>query len=104
MKPATSLIALLCLTSPLAVHRAIAEQLNYTLHVVGIPVADAALTINTTGSAYRAVMRFHTTGLANLVDGSSLKKPSAAKSKTIGRHLRSTARTAICMGRTASWI
>ncbi|MGA3003027.1 MAG: DUF3108 domain-containing protein [Acetobacteraceae bacterium] len=81
MKPATSLIALLCLTSPLAVHRAIAEQLNYTLHVVGIPVADAALTINTTGSAYRAVMRFHTTGLANLVDGSSLEEAVSGEIK-----------------------
>jgi hypothetical protein len=74
MKPVPPLILLLCLTSPLVAHRAGAEQLNYTLHVVGIPVADAALNIDLTESGYRASMRFHTTGLANLVDGGRLEE------------------------------
>jgi hypothetical protein len=74
MKPAAPLILLLCLTSPLAMHRAIAEQLNYTLHVVGIPVADAALNVEMTESGYRAILRFHTTGLASLVDSGRLEE------------------------------
>jgi hypothetical protein len=74
MKPAASLLLLLCLTSPLAMHRAIAEQLNYTLNVVGIPVADAALNVEMTESGYRAMLRFHTTGLAALVDSGHLEE------------------------------
>jgi hypothetical protein len=74
MKPATPLILLLCLAPPVAVHRAIAEQLNYTLHVVGLPVADAALNIDLTENGYRASLRFHTTGLANLVDSGHLEE------------------------------
>jgi hypothetical protein len=71
MKPATPLI-LLCLAAPF-MHRAIAEQLNYRLHVVGIPVADAALNIDLTETGYRASLRFNTTGLANLVDSGRLE-------------------------------
>ena len=74
MKPATPLILLLCLTSPLAIHRAVAEQLNYALHVVGLPVADATLNLGLTESGYRASFYFRTTGLANLVDGGRLEE------------------------------
>jgi hypothetical protein len=74
MKPATPLILLLCFAPPFAVHRAIAEQLNYTLHVVGIPVADAALNIDLTEAGYHAALRFHTTGLANLLDSGHLEE------------------------------
>lgn len=74
MKPATLLIPLLCLATPPAVHRACAEQLNYTLHVVGVPVADAALNVDITEAGYRAGLRFHTTGLVNLVDHGSLEE------------------------------
>jgi len=74
MKLATPLILSLCLNSPLAVHRAIAEQLNYTLHVVGLPVADAELNVDRTESGYRALLRFQTTGLANLVDSGHLEE------------------------------
>jgi hypothetical protein len=74
MKPATPLILLLYLASPLAAHRAVAEQLNYTLHVLGVPLADASLNLDLTETGYRAVLRFKTTGVANLVDGGWLEE------------------------------
>ena len=45
-----------------------AEQLNYTMHVMGIPLADATLNIDMTEAGYRSRLHFHTTGLAALVD------------------------------------
>ena len=72
MKPATLLILLLCLAWPFAEHRASAAQLDYSLHVVGIPVADAALNIDLTEAGYRALLRFQTTGLASVVDHGNL--------------------------------
>jgi hypothetical protein len=72
MKPGAPLIVLLCLTSTLAFHPAVAEQLNYALDVVGFPVADASLNIDRTDSKYRASFDFHTRGLANIVDGGRL--------------------------------
>jgi hypothetical protein len=74
MKPAAQMYLLLCLGLPFTVHRAVAEQLNYTLHVLGIPVADAALNIDLTETGYRAVMRFHTIGVANVVDHGNLEE------------------------------
>ena len=68
MKSAAPLILLLCLTSVFAGHRAIAEQLNYTMHVLGIPLADATLNIDMTEAGYRSRLHFHTRGLAALVD------------------------------------
>jgi hypothetical protein len=82
MKPAAQLIVLLCLTSP-ATHNAIAEQLNFTLQVVGLPIAEATLSINLTESDYRASLQFHTTGLANLVDRGNLEQ-------TVSGELRNT--------------
>lgn len=74
MKPAAPLIVLLCLTWVFAIHGADAEQLNYALNVLGLPVADASLSVDLTESHYRAAMDFHTTGLANLVDGGRLNE------------------------------
>lgn len=74
MKPAAPLILLLCLASPLATYGAAAAQLNYTLHVVGLPVADASLNLDLAASTYRVILRFHTTGLADLVDGGRLEE------------------------------
>jgi hypothetical protein len=81
MKPAAQMFLLLCLGAPLAVHRAAAEQLNYTLHVVGVPVADAGLNIEMTETGYRAAMQFHTTGLANVVDGGQLEEIATGEIK-----------------------
>jgi hypothetical protein len=72
MKPAAQLIVLLCVAAVLDIHGAMAEQLNYALSVLGVPVADASLSIDLTESGYRAALNFHTTGLANLVDGGRL--------------------------------
>jgi Protein of unknown function (DUF3108) len=74
MKLAAPLILLLCLVTPFVAHRAIAEQLNYRLHVLGIPVADAALNIDLTETGYRASLRFQTTGVANMVDSGHLEE------------------------------
>jgi hypothetical protein len=83
MKPGAPLIVLLCLASPPAVHGAIAEQLNYTLQVVGLPIGEATLNIGLTESDYRAALQFHTTGLANLVDAGNLEQ-------TVSGELRNT--------------
>jgi uncharacterized protein DUF3108 len=74
MKLAAPLILLLCLNSPPAAHHAIAEQLNYTFEVVGLPLAEATLNIDLAEVDYRASLQFHTVGLANVVDGGSLQE------------------------------
>jgi hypothetical protein len=74
MKCAAPLILLLCLASPLAAHPAAAAQLSYTLYVLGLPVADAVLSIDLGSPAYRVTLRFRTTGLADLVAGDRLEE------------------------------
>jgi Protein of unknown function (DUF3108) len=61
------LLALLCLACLIAPVGASGAQLNYTLYVLGVPLADAAFTLNLTPAGYGMAMRFYTTGLADLV-------------------------------------
>jgi hypothetical protein len=67
MMRAALLTILLCLDVSPAAYQATAAQLGYTLYVVGLPVADAVLSVDLTAPAYRVTMDFHTTGLADLV-------------------------------------
>ncbi len=69
MKWAATLILLVCLNVPLAGREAHAARLNYSLYVLGLPVADAEFGVDLTASAYRMTFRFHTTGLADVFAG-----------------------------------
>ncbi len=62
MRLTLSLTMLLCLAVP-----ATAAELNYSLYVLGVPVADAVLNVEMEAYAYRITLRFHTTGLASVV-------------------------------------
>jgi hypothetical protein len=64
MKFAVPLTALLCLA--FAAPGAVAEQLNYSLYLLAVPLADATFTLDQSASAYRMSMSFHTIGLADL--------------------------------------
>jgi hypothetical protein len=70
MKRAGPLTLLLCI----AACSAGAAQLNYTLYVVGLPVADASLNVDMSGAVYRGILGFHTIGLTNLVDSGRLEE------------------------------
>ena len=63
---------LLWLISPFASPGAQAAELSLGLYVLGVPVADASLSLDLTASGYRVGLRHHTIGLADLVAGSSL--------------------------------
>jgi hypothetical protein len=69
MKRAAPLILLVCLSVQLAGTAAHAARLNYTLYVLGLPVADAELGVDLSASTYRMTFRFHTTGLVDVVAG-----------------------------------
>ena len=64
---------LLYLASPMAVPGAAATEMDYTLYVLGIPVADAVLGFDLAPASYRASLRYHTTGLASVVAGNRLE-------------------------------
>ena len=69
MKSAALLTALLCLGS---VAPAAAAELNYSLYLLAVPLADATFTLDQNVSAYRMTMSFHTIGLADLVASDQL--------------------------------
>ena len=60
------------LAAPYAVPGAGATELNLGLYVLGVPVADAVLGIDLSSAAYRVGLRYHTTGLVDLVNSDSL--------------------------------
>jgi len=64
MKSVALLIALLCLAS--IAPAATAAELNYSLYLLAVPLADATFTLDQSAAAYRMTMSFHTTGLADL--------------------------------------
>jgi hypothetical protein len=64
MKPAVLLTALLCVAS--AAPGAAAAELNYSLYLLAVPLADATFTLDQNPAAYRMTMSFHTIGLADL--------------------------------------
>src|ERR1051326_1060835 len=68
-------VALLCLAAP----PALATQLNYTLYVLGVPLADAAFSLNLTPAGYGIAMRFYTTGVADVVAGNHLDERSRGR-------------------------
>jgi hypothetical protein len=74
MMRAALLTILLCLDVSPAAYQATAAQLGYTLYVVGLPAADAVLSLDLTAPAYRVTMDFHTTGLADLVANDRLEE------------------------------
>ncbi len=45
---------------------AAAAELNYSLYLLAVPLADATFTLDQNPAAYRMTMSFHTIGLADL--------------------------------------
>ena len=73
------LLTLLCLATPLAAHRSAAAQLGYRLYVLGVPVGDGTLDVDLAPSAYRLTLRFHTTGLVEMVAGDRVDEHTNGK-------------------------
>jgi hypothetical protein len=69
---AVPLIPLLCAALFAPMPTAAAAELNYAIYVVGLPLADATLNLDLAAPAYRAELRFHTTGIADLFVGDRL--------------------------------
>jgi hypothetical protein len=67
-----ALLILLLLASPAVPPKATAAQLGYTVYVFGLPVADAVMGVDMASSAYRVMLRFHTTGIVHMFAGDSL--------------------------------
>ncbi len=66
--PRIALLTLsLLLGFPLAMPRAAAAQLNYALYVLGVPVADAVLTVDMVAADYRISLEYHHIGLVSVV-------------------------------------
>ena len=57
------------LAYPPAAREAAAARLNYTLYVLGVPVADAVMTVDLASNGYAMDLSFHTTGIARLFSG-----------------------------------
>jgi|HubBroStandDraft_1064217.scaffolds.fasta_scaffold22125_2 hypothetical protein len=76
---AVPLILLLCLAPFLPVPKAAAAELNYSLYVVGLPLADATLNLDLAAPAYRARLRFHTVGVAELFVGDRLDEHTSGR-------------------------
>ena len=74
MHRAALLTALLSLAIAAAAPPANAVQLDYTLYVLGVPLADAMFNLEMTSAAYRLAMGFHTTGLADIVASDRLEQ------------------------------
>jgi hypothetical protein len=64
---AALLTLLLCLAVRCIVPDAEAADLSYRFYVLGVPVGDAVLSIDLAAPAYRVGLRFHTTGLVDVV-------------------------------------
>lgn len=54
-----------------------AAQLNYSIYVLGLPVADAVLRVDMAATTYQVTLRFHTTGIADVFAGDRLEEHSA---------------------------
>lgn len=67
------------LASMFAASPAGAAQLTYTLFVLGLPVADAAMAFDLTPAGYALNLRFHTTGVASLFSGDRLETHSRGR-------------------------
>src|SRR5580698_8091842 len=79
MKRAIPLTLLLFLVplSPMPI--AVAADLNYTLYVLGVPVADAEMSVNLGDPAYGITLRFHTTGIADLLAADRLDEHTTGR-------------------------
>ncbi|MSP02300.1 MAG: DUF3108 domain-containing protein [Acetobacteraceae bacterium] len=64
---------LVLLLTPISPARAAAGELNYTLYVLGFPIADAAIGVDMGPAAYLMTMRYHTTGIAKIVSSDHLE-------------------------------
>jgi hypothetical protein len=73
------LILLLSLAPFSPMPKAAAADLNYTLYVVGLPVGDATVSLDLGTSAYRAGLRFHTTGIADMFVGDRVDEHTSGR-------------------------
>jgi Protein of unknown function (DUF3108) len=95
MYRAVSLTLLLYLVPFSLPPNAAAAELNYTLYVLGLPVADAVVTVDMALPAYRMSLGFHTTGLIDIVASDNMvehtsgrfegDRPAPAEYGAIGR-------------------
>lgn len=76
MHRAARLTALICLVSSFAARPAVAVELNYTVHILGLSTADATFGFDLTEPSYRVTLEFHTTGIADLFIGDRLREYS----------------------------
>ena len=73
------LILLSCLSVPIAAPNAEAMRLGYTIYVLGVPVAEAALSVDLTASSYAIAMRYHTVGVIEVVSADHLEEHSSGR-------------------------
>jgi hypothetical protein len=79
MHRAVPLILLFCLAPFSFMPEATAADLNYTLYVVGLPVGNATISLDLAAPAYRAELRFHTTGIADLFVGDRMDEHTSGR-------------------------
>jgi hypothetical protein len=77
MKSAVLLAALLCLAT--VAPGAAAAELNYSLYLLAVPLADASFTLDQTASTYGMTMSFHTIGLASLFASDQLAEHTTGR-------------------------
>jgi len=70
---------LLYLASPIVAPGAAAARLDYGLYVLGVPVADAWVTLDLSAATYRIAFQFQTIGVASLVKDDRLEEHTTGR-------------------------
>jgi hypothetical protein len=73
------LCLVLCLALFSAASTAAAAELNYSLYVLGLPLGVATIKLDLATPAYRAELRFHTTGIADVFVGDRVEEHTSGR-------------------------